>query len=122
MQKYHSGDIVLVVYPFADLISIKKRPALVLVDTGDQDVIVARITSKKIRTAFDVEIIKWQQAGMLVPSIIRTSKVITLEKHLIEKRLGQLQRRDREEVSKSLRQLWRNILQPAKIKKKSLQK
>jgi mRNA interferase MazF len=45
MQNYQSGEVLLLSFPFGDAVGSKRRPALALVDTGDEDIIVARITS-----------------------------------------------------------------------------
>lgn len=42
---YLGGEIVLLSFPFADATGTRRRPALVLLDTGDEDLVVARITS-----------------------------------------------------------------------------
>lgn len=80
MQQYAFGAIVLLAFPFSDATGSKRRPALVLLDTGDQDIVVARVTSQAIRSSFDVNIVAWQQAGLLLPSIVRVDKLATLEK------------------------------------------
>ena len=49
MNVYRPGDVVLLVYPFTSGEGAKKRPALVLLDTGDDDVVAARITSQAPR-------------------------------------------------------------------------
>lgn len=49
MTVYSFGDIVLIGFPHTNLQGVSKRPALVLYDPGDQDVLVARITHKNIR-------------------------------------------------------------------------
>ncbi len=46
VNKAEFGDIVLLEFPFTDGQQSKKRPALVLLDTQDGDMIVCRITSK----------------------------------------------------------------------------
>lgn len=53
MPTYRGGEIVLVTFPFVDKAGAKKRPALVLRDTGDADIIVARITSQAPQPGFD---------------------------------------------------------------------
>jgi hypothetical protein len=42
MTSYQSGEVVLVSFPFTQSSQTKNRPALVLLDTGDADVLVAR--------------------------------------------------------------------------------
>jgi len=44
MTSFAAGDIVLLKFPFTDAAGSKRRPALVLLDTGDEDVMVARVT------------------------------------------------------------------------------
>ncbi|MBD2363159.1 type II toxin-antitoxin system PemK/MazF family toxin [Anabaena minutissima FACHB-250] len=86
MQNYQSGSVILLKLPFSDAVTFKLRPVLLLLDTGDDDVIVARITSQITQTAFDVEIIEWQQAGLMRPSVVRLHKINTVEKRLLERK------------------------------------
>jgi len=53
---YNFGDILLIEYPFTDLMGIKQRPAVVLKDTNDSDFILARITGQVKEMEFDIEI------------------------------------------------------------------
>ncbi|WP_333356013.1 hypothetical protein [Microcoleus sp. N3A4] len=53
---------------------------MVLLDTGDEDMIIAKITSQIPRTTFDVEIREWQQAGLNRPSAVRLHKLNTFKK------------------------------------------
>lgn len=78
---------------------------MVLKDTNDGDVIVARISSQVKRSDFDVEIVDWQQAGLLAQSIVRIHKLATLEKSLIERSLGILSQSDWNKVQIVLKDL-----------------
>lgn len=82
MQNYQSGSVILLKLPFSDTVTFKLRPVLLLLETGDDDVIVTRITSQRTQTVFDFEIIEWQQAGLLRSSVVRLHKINTVEKHL----------------------------------------
>jgi mRNA interferase MazF len=112
MQNYQSGEVLLLLFPFADATGARRRPALVLLDTGDADIVVARVTSQIIRTVFDVELVEWQQAGLLLPSVVRVHKVATLEKRLVERRLGALTSNDWVQVRPRIQQLWAAIARP----------
>lgn len=68
-MQYQFGDIVLISFPFTEDGTVKNRPALVLFDLGDEDVIVARVTSQSYRNKFDLSIDKWKESGLLLPSI-----------------------------------------------------
>jgi mRNA interferase MazF len=54
MTQLAFGDIVLLKFPFTDGNSFKKRPALIINDFNDGDIIVCRITSKIYNTDKDV--------------------------------------------------------------------
>jgi mRNA interferase MazF len=109
MQQYSFGAIVLLAFPFSNSMGAKRRPALVLLDTGDQDIVVARVTSQAVRSPFDVNIVAWQQAGLLLASIVRVDKLATLEKRLIERQMGSLNDDDRNRVRAALQQLWNSM-------------
>ncbi len=94
------GDVVLVKFPFNDLETTKKRPALVLsvseVSEKISLITVVMITSKidGIKFPGDYKIEKWKQVGLIFPSLIRFAKITSIEKELISKTLGKLDSMD----------------------------
>ncbi len=106
MKNYSSGDIVLVKFTFSDTLDTKRRPGLVLLDMGDEDVMVAKITSKPYYTDFDWQIKEWEKAGLLRPSTVRLHKINTLAKSLIDRKLGQLESSDWQDIKIKLQQIW----------------
>lgn len=106
MPDFRPGEIVLIGFPFTDAQGYKKRPALILLDAGDSDMVVARITSQAVQSSFDIQIENWREAGLLLPSIIRVHKVATLEKRLIERKLGTLMLGDWANVKAKVHELW----------------
>jgi mRNA interferase MazF len=113
MEIYQPGEVVLLAFPFTDGLRQKQRPALILLDVEDPDIIVARITSQPHATAFDVSLADFEAAGLLAASVVRLHKVATLEKTLVKRRLGRLSKRDWGNVSKTLRQIWSTAEPPA---------
>ncbi|MBN2220386.1 MAG: hypothetical protein JW697_08940, partial [Kosmotogaceae bacterium] len=74
MTSYKSGDIVLIEFPHTDLEGTSKRPAIVLYDSGDQDILLARVTTQEYTTETDYKILDWGKSGLLAESYIRLGK------------------------------------------------
>jgi mRNA interferase MazF len=105
MATHKFGEIVLVKFPFTNNLTFKKRPALIINDTNDGDVIVCRITSKLYYTAFDVELKNWNKYGLKLPSVIRVHKVASVDKVMIDIKLGEIDSFDKLDVVKVFRNM-----------------
>jgi mRNA interferase MazF len=106
MTRFEFGDLVLVPFPFTDQTATKKRPAAVISSAAYHrhrpDLLILAITSQsRPVTGFaEATITKWQQAGLLKPSVMKPV-VATVERGLVLRSLGQLESDD----LKSLREL-----------------
>jgi mRNA interferase MazF len=98
MGKLNFGDIVLLKFPFTDGKTYKRRPALIINDFNDGDIIVCRITSQIYKTQNDIFVSDWEKSGLKLPSVIRVHKLATLDKDLVENIMGQLDNLTREKV------------------------
>lgn len=106
MHKY--GTIALVAFPFTDLSGSKVRPALIIskAPLGD-DVIVAFISSNtKKKSKFDVFIKKNAVNGLKSDSLIRVSKIATLEKKVLLGEVGTLDKETLPTIQKCLKNLF----------------
>jgi mRNA interferase MazF len=74
-------DIILIPFPLTDLASQKIRPALQLSDTGDEDIILCAISTKK-HSAYDIKITPDKANGLKKISYIRSNKIATIAKRL----------------------------------------
>lgn len=84
------GDIILISFPFTDLSASKNRPAVVLMET-EQDVTVAFITSQlKWQDQFDMILEASIENGLKLNSLLRLTKLATIDKQLILGKLGEL--------------------------------
>jgi mRNA interferase MazF len=106
MPNYSPAEVILLTFPYTDTASAKQRPALVLLDVGDDDVLVARITSRTPTTHFDVELRDWHQEGLLLPSTVRVHKIATVEKRLVKRKLGTLSAEDWKRIRACVARLW----------------
>ena len=105
------SQVVLVRFPFTDLVRDKKRPALVLftvpLSRAEHLATIAMITSRvdDKEIAGDVLLRDWKAAGLLHPSRARLAKVATVESSLIDRALGRLAPKDVAAVKQALRRL-----------------
>jgi mRNA interferase MazF len=84
------GDIILIPFPFTDLTGNKNRPALVLV-SGELDVTIAFISTQlKWKESSDILLEPTEKNGLKKNSIVRLSKLATVDKDLVLGILGSL--------------------------------
>ena len=96
------GDIVLIPFPFTDLSGSKNRPALVLV-SGEMDVTLAFISTQlKWKEDTDVLLKPTKENGLKIESVVRLSKLATIDKELAIGRLGRIDSKTREQVNKNI--------------------
>ena len=105
MDKLNFGDIVLLKFPFTDGKTYKRRPALIINDFNDGDVIVCRVTSQIYNTQNDIFIDNWENCGLKLPSVIRVHKLATLDKDIVENAMGKIDNSTKEKVRLILQSL-----------------
>ena len=105
MTRYELGEILLIGFPQTGTSVRKKRPALVILDIGDDDVVLAPITSRQRSAAGDCQLTEWSTAGLLRPSWVRLAKLACLEKRGVVRRLGKLAIEDHRTVAER----WQNL-------------
>ena len=92
------GDIVLVLFPHADLRTAKPRPALVVqaddLKTGLSQILVAMITSRMFRASHPSRVTvqlstsEGQQSGLLTDSVVMTDNLATIAESEIDRLIG----------------------------------
>ena len=97
------GEVVLVRIDFHQTSGGKVRPAVVLLDTGDDDFVAAPVTSQPREHGFDLALRYWREAGLNVASTIRAHKLTVLAKDDVVRRLGQLAAVDHAALAEVLR-------------------
>jgi mRNA interferase MazF len=102
MTTYSPGTLVLLDFPNTDGTFGKPRPALVIADTGDDDIVVARLTSQLQQTQLDVAIVDWSAAGLRQPSSARVHKLATMHKSSIRHKIGTIGTADRDAIRVAL--------------------
>ena len=96
------GDILLIPFPFTDLTGQKNRPALVLITT-DTDITVAFITSQiKWQDEHDFKLEPSAENGLKKISLVRLSKLATINNELLIGKLGTLMEAEIQQLNKNL--------------------
>lgn len=100
------GDIVLITFPFTDLSGSKLRPAVILANTN-LDLTVCFITTQIQWQEFtDVLLLPDLTNGLKKQSLVRTSKIATLDKILAKGLLGRLNQPELYDLDNKLKMLF----------------
>ena len=101
-------DIILIPFPYSDLSQTKKRPAIILsnsdYNSNNEDVICCAITSNQRNYENSVKINPkdFDSGSLNYESVVKPSKVFTLNQSLILKTLAKLNVKKSKEVVKNL--------------------
>lgn len=107
MDTFIKGEIVVLPFPFSDLSSSKRRPALVLADLHGDDVILCQITSKNTRDNNAISLLNSDliSGSLSVDSNIRPNRLFTADKQIIAYTLGKISLTKYREVTKAISEL-----------------
>lgn len=92
MAKFVRGDVVVLPFPFTDLSSSKKRPAIILADIKGDDYFMLQITSQNVKDSYAISLLEtdFQSGSLHRDSNIRPNKIFTLDRNLILYKIGHL--------------------------------
>jgi mRNA interferase MazF len=91
---YAPGDVVVVPFPYSDQLAEKRRPAMIVSNDRVQSMgylwVVMVTSARHSRLDHDLEIENIAQAGLSAPSIVRPTKITSIEPSRIIRRAGRL--------------------------------
>lgn len=100
MQSISPGDVVLVPFPFTNLKQKKVRPAVVIsreqVHKQENDYTLLFISSvipdvvQPYEVVFEKSDSEFAQSGLKKTSLLKANKIVTLQRNLLRRKLGQL--------------------------------
>src|SRR3990167_9305064 len=92
MEESVRGDIVVLEFPFSNLIQVKRRPSLIIKVPKGDDMIVCQITGKSYEKSVEIPIKKedFQKGNLKVESYLRIDKIFSVEKSMIKYKIGSL--------------------------------
>jgi mRNA interferase MazF len=100
MAKFVKSDIVVVPFPFSDLSSSKRRPALVITELTGNDVILCQITSKTINDKYSIELVNsdFESGKLDQDSNIRPNRIFTADSNIILYKIASIKKEKMNEV------------------------
>ena len=104
MPNYSKNEVILVRYPFSNLLGSKVRPAIVVnAPHISRDVIIVPLTSKMSPLlAGEFMLTDWKITGLNVSSVAKRG-LYTVHQNLIMKSIGKLSATDASSLENSLR-------------------
>lgn len=92
MAAFVKGDVVVVPFPFSDLTSAKRRPALVLAELANNDFILCMITSQATDDSYTtlIETSDFVTGSLNKTSYAKSNRIFTANGQLIAYKAGKL--------------------------------
>ena len=92
MAEFIKGDVIVIPFPFSDLSTLKRRPALVIATPIGNDIIVCQITSKFHNDLYSIQLDNndFIEGSLNQLSYIRPNKIISIDKGIIKYKVGSL--------------------------------
>jgi len=112
MNDFKQGDIILVKFPYSDLQNFKLRLALIISNQTLEkynDFIILGITSIKLgdkNLEITIDNTNLFQGSLPKKSYIRVSKIVSLEKNLIIKKVAQINEKKLKEILEKLSKIF----------------
>ncbi len=110
MERPVKGDVVVLSFPFSDLTTAKKRPALVATNLQGEDVILCQITSKERKDSYAISLEKndFEKGVLKHTSNIRSNKIFTANKKILLYKIGTIRARKMEEVENTIIKIFKS--------------
>lgn len=108
MERFVKGDVVVLPFPYADLSSVKKRPALVIASLKGENIVLAQITTKRREDEDIIPLFKSDfSSGMLkFDSFIMPSMLFTAISLSVNYKAGKLNQEKIKQVEKKLCEIF----------------
>ncbi len=102
MERLVKGDIIVIPFPFTNLTTTKKRPALIISKPIGEDLLVTQITGKNNLNKYSIEIDDFETGNLPIKSFAKTNKIFTLNKTLVLKKAGKVKQKKLQEIQEKI--------------------
>ena len=100
---YSKGDIILINFPFSDLLNAKKRPMIVLAEKGE-DIIGCAITSNPKSEGITIE--SFEEGNLPLKSKIKYWQIHTFLKDLAIRKVAKISKSTHKELLRKIENLF----------------
>ena len=100
---YSKGDIIVINFPFSDLVNAKKRPMLVLAEKGE-DIIGCAITSNPHSEGILIE--DFEEGSLPLKSKIKYWQMHTFLKSLAVRKIAKISKTTHKELLRKINELF----------------
>lgn len=92
MGRFVKGDVVVIPFPFSDLSSTKRRPALIVATLRGNDVILCQITGRQLCDEYSIPLIDndFEDGNLNKDSNIRPNRLFTADENIIAYKAGKI--------------------------------
>lgn len=110
MEKFVKGDVVVTPFPFSDLTSSVKRPALVVANLQGDDFILCQITSKQREDPYQISLNDkdFSKGKLNVACFIKPSIIFTIRNSIILYKAGTINKKKIKEVEDKFCEIIKN--------------
>ena len=100
---YSKGDIIVINFPFSDLINAKKRPMVVLAEKGE-DIIGCAITSNP--NSDEIPIGSFEEGDLPLKSKIKYWQIHTFLKDLAVRKIAKISKNTHKELIRKINEIF----------------
>ena len=108
MERFVTGEIFVISFPFTDLVLARKRPALVLSNIEGEDIIICEITSRIRKDSYVVPLKNkdLEFGNLKIKSIIRPNRLLTIHQSKINYKFGKIKNSKLLEVLEKIKMIF----------------
>jgi len=92
MERLVRGDIIVIDFPFSNLVQFKPRPVLIIKIPKGDDMVVNKITGSSYEKSVEIKIENkdFSKGSLKKDSYLRLDKIFSIEKSLVKYKIGSL--------------------------------
>jgi len=110
MERFVAGEVVVLDFPFSDLMSFKRRPALIIKIPKGEDLIICQITATSQEKSLEIPLVNkdFKEGELKRNSFVRIDKITTIKNTRIKYKIGLLKQEKFKDILEKLCNFLKN--------------